>query len=130
MTRRPRVCAAVLRERAGGMAILMVRHPGFWTLPGGGVEPGESWEEAAVRELVEETGLPGQVQRHLWTRTAGAVNEERCYLMEVDPGLEPAVGVDPELLGGQQIILGVAWLSVAGLVTDVQVARVLSALAV
>ncbi len=31
--------------------------PEKWGFPGGGVEPGETWEAAAYRELEEETGI-------------------------------------------------------------------------
>ena len=49
---------------AGGVVVrdgrvLLVHRPkyGDWSLPKGKLEDGESWEQAALREVVEETGL-------------------------------------------------------------------------
>ena len=40
----------------------------FWVLPGGGLESQESFEEAAVREVREETGLEVDLGTCVWTR--------------------------------------------------------------
>jgi 8-oxo-dGTP diphosphatase len=56
----------VLLLRDGTLLLGRRRSPhgrGTWSPPGGKVEPGETDEEAARRELVEETGLAGAVPR-------------------------------------------------------------------
>ena len=41
----------------------------FWLLVGGGVQPGESYEQAAYREVVEETGIRDvTIGRCVWTQ--------------------------------------------------------------
>jgi mutator protein MutT len=54
--------AAALVFRDG--RLLVTRRPpgkhlaGLWEFPGGKLAPGESWEHALARELMEEVGLP------------------------------------------------------------------------
>ena len=58
----PAVCAAIFD---GGGRVLLERRSdnGFWGLPGGGVEVGESVEQAVKREVMEETALLVEVKR-------------------------------------------------------------------
>jgi ADP-ribose pyrophosphatase YjhB (NUDIX family) len=66
----PRVvpCVGAVIHDAAGRLLLIQRghdpHRGLWSLPGGRIEPGESPEQAIVREVREETGLdvvPGRL---------------------------------------------------------------------
>lgn len=62
---------AILTIRDGALAVLLVERgeepfAGSWALPGGFVEPDEDAEEAAWRELREETGMdrfPGHLEQ-------------------------------------------------------------------
>jgi 8-oxo-dGTP diphosphatase len=55
------------RSPHGGIEVLLVHRPRYddWSLPKGKLDPGESAEEAAVREVHEEAGVRGRLGTEL-----------------------------------------------------------------
>ena len=61
-----RPCVGVILARGDGTVFAGRRidgPPGAWQMPQGGIDPGESPEDAARRELTEETGVPPALAR-------------------------------------------------------------------
>jgi len=65
------------------------RHGGLWEFPGGKVDPGESWLEAAHRELGEELGMEALALGELILTVADEGSPYVILFLQVDAAGEP-----------------------------------------
>ncbi|HZG55630.1 NUDIX domain-containing protein [Paenibacillus sp.] len=101
----------------------------YWTLPGGGVEDGETFEAAAIREVYEEANFRVRVLRHLFSRKY-EVGTENCFLVELVEESNPKLGFDPELPATKQVLKEVAWKPLTDLQNDIQVSKVIKVMGI
>jgi ADP-ribose pyrophosphatase YjhB (NUDIX family) len=78
-----------------------------WSIPGGRVEPGESLVDAAVREVLEETGVPVRIDGILRIEHAAAEATARVRVVFTGTPLDDTV---PKSVADAES-LGAAWLT-------------------
>lgn len=64
--------SAVITDPTGRVLLVLrgtAPQQGYWSVPGGSTDPGETLPETAAREAFEETGLHVAIGRELWTVT-------------------------------------------------------------
>ncbi|MFC9845947.1 GNAT family N-acetyltransferase [Streptomyces sp. NPDC060223] len=117
-TRRPAARIAVLDPDG---SVFLFRHDNeevgvHWALPGGGLEPGESPREGALRELREETGwtdlTPGPLLctwEHDFTRAGVPVRQHEHIYVTHGPRREPCFGADASAMRAEEGILDWRW---------------------
>jgi 8-oxo-dGTP diphosphatase len=91
----------VWRRARGGVEVALVHRPRYddWSFPKGKLDPGETWEEAALREVEEEIGLRCRLGHELpptaYRDNKGRAKVVRYWMMEpLDGEFEPSREVD------------------------------------
>lgn len=108
-----RAAGGVIQAKDG--RVLMILRNGVWDLPKGKIESGETIEEAALREVGEETGLEGLnllqslgTTMHRYELDGETIEKSTWwYLMGLEAGVDPdSLCLRPQLEEG---ITAVAW---------------------
>jgi 8-oxo-dGTP pyrophosphatase MutT (NUDIX family) len=129
----PRVAARVVLVDPSDAFLLIQSHdpfladsPSWWHVPGGGLDPGESPQDGAIREIAEEVGLRlTEVGPPVATRTSrftfggnAYVQRESFFVVRVPErvDVDPTEWTDLE----KKSTLGWAWWTVGGLATTTE----------
>ncbi len=127
------VIRLVVVDTAGAVLLFRTHDPTYpelgawWELPGGGLEPGETYIDCALRELREEAGItvdPWQVDEPNWRRTASFRYRGERRLQTEDIAAVRLIGRGPAVDGSGRVgfeaedYFGFRWWAVAEIRTS------------
>lgn len=87
----------ILNDRREQVVLILREDFRIWGVPGGGLEPGESCEEAAIREALEETGYHVALERYVGSYQRPQLNDLRHIFRAQITGGQP-LSSGPETL--------------------------------
>ncbi len=110
-----RAVRGVLFDSENKIALIHALNEGYYSLPGGGVEDGETYEQGVVRECREEAGCDAEVVKYIGTtieyrKNIELLNESWGYTLKVigDKSLPIMTGDESEAEKNSVVI----WVSV------------------
>jgi ADP-ribose pyrophosphatase YjhB (NUDIX family) len=93
-----RIAAFAVIEREGLVLLARRRDIGWWNLPGGGLESGETVDEGLLREVREEVCAAVRVARLVGVYSKPQKNEVvLTFLCHLEHGQEAAIGTSDEV---------------------------------
>lgn len=113
----PRACALILDDRKMLLVIHRVKNGReYWVFPGGSVEHGESYEQAVIREVLEETTLIA-VSPTLVLENTNAGRRERYFkFSEISGSAELGNGPEKSRLSESNVYKP-TWVSLSEFIT-------------
>ncbi|WP_165972211.1 NUDIX hydrolase [Paenibacillus piri] len=120
-----RSCAAVLNRERQLMVRQRYKGEQIWTFLGGDIEDGETAEEAAIREVYEETNLRIEIVQPLLQGYNDRIQGMYYCFLGIVMGGELSMGTDPELPEQEQELQEVRWFQLDELPVTKEVQAVL-----
>ena len=98
-------CFALVVIKQGRRVLLVRERDGSWSIPGGRMEPGETFAQTATREAFEESGLPIELEGILSVQHTqmprGEARARVCFTGRPSDDRLPKGRADKESLGAQ-----------------------------
>jgi ADP-ribose pyrophosphatase YjhB (NUDIX family) len=83
-----------------------------WSIPSGGKENNETFQECCIREIEEETGYITEIMEKIKVKKGVIKEVDESFVIEVHYFLVKAVGGNRKLQDPDQLIYDIAWKSI------------------